>query len=285
MNKDGKLFEMLETDVSCVKKDIRYGIDDRPMHNHDGYEAIFLLNGTAIVETEGGRRQIREGDLVVLRSGTLHHGEPDNRHRYDRVVINVKESTARQMLTKRPELKKAFGYDSCYGAWVCHLNSKNTDEFMDCSDSLEHILGTDEYGSDVLAREILYRMLVLINRLNGEEIGSMDGVFYNEKQKLVQMVQAYIDLHLSDDLSLLLLEKVFLYSGSYLSKCFKLVTGMSLQYYIIKKRICLAKHCIEKGMELKDVCDYAGFGNYSNFSRTFLSYAGESPMEYRKRTR
>ena len=49
MNKDGKFFEMLETDISCVKKDISYGIDDRPLHNHDGYEAIFLLNGTAIV--------------------------------------------------------------------------------------------------------------------------------------------------------------------------------------------------------------------------------------------
>ena len=189
------------------------------------------------------------------------------------------------MLSKSPELRRAFGYESSCGGWLCHLNSKNTDEFMDYSDSLEHILNSDEYGADVLARAFISRMLVLINRLNGEEIGSMDGVLYNEKQKLVQVIQAYIDLHISDDLSLLLLEKVFSYSGPYLSKCFKAVTGMSLQYYIIKKRICLAKQCIEKGMELKDVCDYSGFGNYSNFSRTFLLYTGESPMDYRKRTR
>ncbi len=276
-------FEMLESEVTCAKKDIGDGIDDRPPHNHDGYEALFLMEGTAMMETEGISRQIRRGDLVLIRSGTAHHGEPEDRRRFDRVVINVQEATARTILNARPELKQVFGMNSCSGAWLCHLDTTASDEFLYYTDTLENMLKENEFGTDVLSNAYLMNLLVLVNRMEGEEVGTIDGYSFSERQELVQEMQAYIDLHIAEDLSLGKLEKIFCYSGPYLSKCFKLVTGLSLQMYIIKKRISLAKRLIREGNELKRVCDAAGFGNYSNFCRTFIRYTGFSPMDFRRK--
>ncbi len=271
-------FEMLESDITCAMKDIGDGIDDRPPHNHDGYEALFLMEGTAQVKTESNLRQMKPGDLVLIRSGTAHHGEPEDRHLFDRVVINVKESTARTFFEERPELKGSF----TSGAWLCHFDTTSCDEFLYYSKELENILNEKDYGTDVLARSYLMNMLVLISRMEGEEIGDMSGDTGKDRMELVQQLQTYIDRHIADDLSLATLEKIFCYSGPHLSKCIKSVTGLSLQSYIIKKRVSAAKKFILDGEELRSVCDAAGFGNYSNFCRTFYRYAGESPMDYRK---
>ncbi len=282
MQKDGIFFEMLESEITCQKKDIGFGIDDRPPHNHDGYEVLFMLEGVAIMESEGRKRELNRGDLALIRSGTAHHGEPRNRHLFDRVIINVQEATARKLIKERPQVGRSLDTSLGESMWICHLDTGATDEFMHYSDDLERLLKEEDFGCDVLARSYLLSMLVLLERIGWESVDHNDASACAKKE-LVQKLQVYIEQHIADDLSLGILEKCFCYSGSYLSKCFKSVTGLSLQNYIIKKRVSLARKYIAKGDHLMEVCNATGFGNYSNFCRTFALYTGESPMDYRKK--
>lgn len=282
MEKEKIYFEMLESDITCEKKNLSYGLDDRPFHNHDGYEALFLMSGKALVKTKEAKRELLPGDLVLFHSGTLHHGEPTDCRIYDRVVLNVKESVVRKCMEKKPSLSKTVGFQAGDSSGIFHFTPKEADEFMECSDNLSAALKDKDFGADVLADAFMNRIFVLLGRAASEAIDAGLHEEANERKDLVRMLIAFIDIHISDDLSLSKLEKLFLYSGPYLSRCFKEITGLSIQNYIIKKRVCLAKKLIEGGMDMQSVCDTAGFGNYSNFSRTFLQYTGFSPKAFRQ---
>lgn len=93
---------------------------------------------------------------------------------------------------------------------------------------------------------------------------------------------SYINENLSGDLSLPAIVRQLHHNVDYISRCFKAVTGTTLQQFIITKRITLAQQYLRKGNPLCDACYLSGFGNYSHFSRCFTEHTGMSPKQYQK---
>lgn len=59
-----------------------------------------------------------------------------------------------------------------------------------------------------------------------------------------------------------------------------MVTGLTIQQYLLNKRIGLAQKYLKEGRFLTDVCWMSGFNNYSHFARTFSQQVGVSPKKY-----
>lgn len=103
------------------------------------------------------------------------------------------------------------------------------------------------------------------------------------KKRIVKTIQ-YIDNHIDGNLSLEKVSEVSAYSPFHFHRIFKLVTGETLQNYIIRKKIeKSALHlAIHKSMEIKEIYWNLGFSNHSAFCKTFKKYYGLAPTEFRR---
>ncbi|BFO65614.1 GyrI-like domain-containing protein [Chryseobacterium sp. KCF3-3] len=103
------------------------------------------------------------------------------------------------------------------------------------------------------------------------------------KKRIVKTIQ-YIDNHIDAGLSLEKVSEVSAYSPFHFHRIFKLVTGETLQNYIIRKKIeKSALHlAVHKNMEIKEIYWDLGFSNHSVFCKTFKKYYGLAPTEFRR---
>ena len=67
----------------------------------------------------------------------------------------------------------------------------------------------------------------------------------------------------------------------YLSRIFKQKTGLSMQEFLIKKRLTEAKKLIERGYNVGEAGMLCGYGDAFAFSKAFKSFFGESPKAYK----
>ena len=77
--------------------------------------------------------------------------------------------------------------------------------------------------------------------------------------------------------------EVMNYSAGYTSKVFKLITGESLNQYMLKKRIEHAEYLICNGETIVEASERTGFDNYSYFYKAFKKIKGTSPKEYQEK--
>lgn len=102
------------------------------------------------------------------------------------------------------------------------------------------------------------------------------------KKRIVKAI-AYIDNNLDADLSLEKMAEIAMYSSFHFHRIFKLITGETLQNYIIRKKIEKSAFylAVKKNIELKDLYLDLGFSNHSVFSKTFKKYYGIAPTAFR----
>jgi AraC family transcriptional regulator len=103
------------------------------------------------------------------------------------------------------------------------------------------------------------------------------------KKRIVKTIQ-YIDANLDADLSLEKIAEISAYSPFHFHRIFKLITGETLQNYIIRKKTEKSAFllAVKKEMEIKEIYLDLGFSNHSVFSKTFKKYYGLPPSEFRK---
>lgn len=279
INTPKKTLTILTQDIICEHKNIDSQILPSSMlHQHDGNEILLLVNGkTEMLTEEGGGKVIERGDLVCIRSRSFHNAKILDDRVYDRIVINFKDSALQRLSTQQTDLSKVFHSARPRELNYIHLNETEIEEFIRLADMLEKNLKLESFGDDILADACLMQILVMVNRL-ALNFGPAD--YENVVPDMVANIFEYVEQNLTGDLSINALEQQFQYNGVYMSRCFKKVTGTSLQQYIIAKRCALAQQLLCQGVSPYDVCFLAGFHNYSNFARTFTQQTGISPKKY-----
>lgn len=102
------------------------------------------------------------------------------------------------------------------------------------------------------------------------------------KKRIIKAIR-YIDNHLDADLSLENIAEVAMYSPFHFHRIFRLITGETLQNYIIRKKIEKSAFylAVKKEMEIKEIYLDLGFSNHSVFSKTFKKHYGIAPSVFR----
>ncbi|SHL95584.1 AraC family transcriptional regulator [Chryseobacterium polytrichastri] len=103
------------------------------------------------------------------------------------------------------------------------------------------------------------------------------------KRRIIRIIK-HIDEHLDDDLSLEKVAAIGAYSPFHFHRIFKLITGETLQNYIIRKKIekSALYLALKKNVDIKEIYMELGFANHSVFNKTFKKYYGQSPSEFRR---
>jgi len=102
-------------------------------------------------------------------------------------------------------------------------------------------------------------------------------------EPIVEMVEAYIEENLSEDIMIGQIAERFHISVYYLSHVFKSITGTTITEYRNELRLTTSKLLlIETDLNITDIAQQVGFENASYFSETFSRSELISPKKYRQ---
>lgn len=104
-----------------------------------------------------------------------------------------------------------------------------------------------------------------------------------DSMDLIDQILSYIEIHLSEKISVSQVARQFYVSESTVCQTFRKKLGISFYRCLTQRRLVLARGLIAGGQSSMDsIAQQAGFSDYSAFYRAFKGEFGISPREYRK---
>lgn len=251
-------------------------------HRHESYEFYLFLQGNANCYVEQQCFHMERGDLVVIRPGQYHRPAMLDDSNYERITINISESLLSHLSTGQTDLSLLFRDLPKEAVNHVRLTEEQLHHYLSLIEKAEALLNGKEFGTDLLLQSCFTDLFVFINRI----FRSIDGSAVRHDRisdimpKLIRDLLHYIDLHLTEKITLDTLEKEFYLNGTYISRQFKKHTGLTLRDYLLDRRITYARSLLSTDLSITEVSVRAGFPDYANFIRSFTKTVGISPGKY-----
>ena len=257
--------------------------DDYPhdvaLHHHDFYEMYLFLSGNVDYVIESRHYQVSPGDILLISPNELH--QPmfgRERQPYERIVLWINRAFLEQFTVIGTELSRCFDRAAQTHANLLRTDPMNLERMVALLDYVQKEAESQEFGSAMAADTLLIQALIILNRM--AERGSESAEIKDKSGTVVGQVLTYINEHYHEDLSLDQLANRFYISKYHLSREFNRLVGTSVYRYIIQKRLVMAKQMLGQGIPSSEVYQHCGFGDYSNFYRSFKAEYQISPKEY-----
>lgn len=200
--------------------------------------------------------------------------------------ISRKEEEFHTLLKSLFQFFEAFKYPQCLAEQVLnHLvltcccdelpNIRTNTLVLDINKAASHSLSYDDFYHNIL--------FVFEQYLSFQEDTDFI-ISEHHSSKLMTDIEAYLQEHYAENITNTTLSKEFGLVSSYLSKLFKLHTGVTPQKYLTSLRIEHAKQKIEQNPKrlIKDIALEVGFNDPLYFSRIFRKETNYSPADYIK---
>ena len=102
------------------------------------------------------------------------------------------------------------------------------------------------------------------------------------KEDYASKVKAYIDSKYAYDIKIQDIADEFAITRKHLNRVFKVKYNVTIQQYLIGKRLDSAKRFLEFGYSVEQSANMSGYKDSFNFSKAFKKQYGVSPTEYKK---
>lgn len=263
------LMDNLITDIQINKKMSENIFKNN--HNHNGYELIFVLDGSISIVINNQKYDINKNTLLLispLQTHQITHVSEDYLRSY--VIINsqlLDKILFPKLLTL---LKSNFSYSK-----ICILDEINQALFKSDFDTIyfEHTLNGEL--SENYISNILTNMFIRLYRDYNDNKN-----FYNET---ATAIQTYIDKNYNTIKNINELCCIFNISAGHLSRLFKKNLGYTPIEYLINVRLYNSTLLLTKTKEnIMAISNNIGYTDYNNFIRSFKKKYNLSPLEYRK---
>jgi AraC-like DNA-binding protein len=261
---------------------IKSNIKPIDFHLHDGLEIYFLVSGDVNYFIEKRVYPLKYGDLIITNEYEVHTPSYLSGKTYERIILQFKSEILQKFSLPNFNLLNCFKNRPLGEQNKICLNKNQLEEILRFFRKIENASNSDLPGSEILKLTSFIDLLVFINKI----FMSIEPIeeHLNVPEKLIPILN-YIDINLDNKLSLELFEKKFYINRFYLSRLFKISTGVNIHEYITFKRISKAKKLLSEGFSVTDSCIKSGFIDYSNFIRVFKKIVGVPPGNYRKLNR
>ena len=250
------------------------------MHIHDCCEVYYSISGGKKFLINNHLYPFEPGDIFFINHSESHHLLQVEEGKHERYVINIHPRFIQNHSSVHTDLGLCFDNTWHTLGHKLSLTSKEQQRFLFLIHKLSSLSSTD-FGVDIMEQLVFIELMVFFNELFSSKRNSPDKTISPEKHyKKTNEIITYINQHLADNLNLSILSKHFSISSSHLNRIFKEETGTTLQKYIVAQRIALAKTLLSEGLAVTEVFLLSGFGDYSNFYKTFTKMVGVSPKSY-----
>ena len=252
LNEDFKLFYIVDNKAM-----------DFELHYHRFHKVLIFLGGNVTYYIEGRNYILSPYDVVLVGAGDIHRPIVNDSSRYERIIMYLSpELFAGVDLIP---LFKCFQHSRENNSNLIHIDGRieQIEQFKEIIEQLADSSGdcTDFRGIHQKAHIIDF--LIHLNNyiLNEKNVFELE---YVSNPKIVSAIE-YINLHLTESLTVDSIADSLYISPSYLMHLFKTETGYTLMNYIEKKRLFAANSLIARGMSKTEACYQSGFKNYAAY--------------------
>ncbi len=247
-------------------------------HYHPEIELVYVNGGS-------GKRQIgshvsyySEGDLILIGSNLPHCGLTDSlTGNTSETVVQMKLDFLGNDFFKIPEMKKIKSlFDASSGGIAFSGKTKKL-----LGDKIEVL----EYQTD------FQRLLSILNILN-QLANSTEKIFLNAEgfslqtdvkdNDRINIVFNYVKNNFTEEITLDHISNMVSMTVPSFCRYFKKITNKTFTQFVNEYRLVHASKLLaEKPLSITEVCFECGFNNFSHFNKSFKTFTGQSPTEYR----
>lgn len=253
-------------------------LQEIPFHYHDFHKIILFLSGEASYIIEGRTYPLAPRDILFVSAGEIHRPVTVPGKAYERIVIYVSPDFLAKCGQGKCDLAKCF-QAAKEASSVMHAPPGKSHDLLFHMDKLETIAHQQGYGNELYTEVMFMEFMILLNRAILDNELELASVSCDRK---IQQILAYINSHLTEDLSIDTLAETAYLSKFYMMRKFKADTGFSIHQYINSKRLLLAKSLLTStDIPITELCYQCGFTDYSAFSREFKKSFHTTPTAFR----
>lgn len=271
------LFHYKYEDGGAEKIIVSHSLDDASApnsfwrHCHDGYELLYVVQGEGRYVIEGEEYVLCPNSLLLIPPHVFHYVKVDFSMPYERCVINFTEDVFPTEV--RDCLDSMFSGAEQYGRFYRGENlPASVGQFLfSLRETARMGEATAKCYTVALLSSLLLRLSVNLPMLHSQTPASLGA-----------RVVRYLNVHLTEDISLDALAKSFYVSKFHLCRAFKEHNGVSVLQYITEKRVMYARRLVERGETAVAAAAKAGFGDYSSFYRAHRRICGTAPRSNKK---
>ena len=240
-------------------------------HVHYGVEIYILLQGKVDYIIEGNTYSLSQFDILIMNENELHNPRITDNTEYERIVINILPDFFEMYGIN--DYKKIFtdkkpGRDNLIKSYLVH-----SEGLYEILQKIEKYIKESTPENDMIVRSSIIELLHILNKT------SINSAHAEKKNTAIAKIVSYINKNIAQPLTLESVSQKFYISKYHLCRTFKEHMGMTFNRYITAKRIALVRHLCNDGMNISEAAQAAGFGNYSNFYKSYVSFTGQSPKK------
>ena len=240
-------------------------------HYHTFHKVIILLAGKAGYAIEGERYDLSPGDFVLVGRGSIHRPEVAEDDFYERMILYIDPTYLTSLSTEDCDLESCFRQAQTAFRYV--YRDEGGSRVRQLFETLARTSREGGYGAALLERAQFLELMVEVNRVcrGGHQVQAAAG-----DRKVVALLQ-YLNLHLTEELSIDQLAERFYISKYHMMRRFRQETGYSIHGYLTEKRLLLAQRLLAQGVSPSEAGERAGYQDYSTFSRAYKKHFGRGP--------
>ena len=240
-------------------------------HYHTFHKIIILLAGRAGYAVEGERYELAPGDFVLVGSGSIHRPVVETGDYYERMILYIAPDYLRALTAGDCDPSECFRQAQETFQYV--YRDEGGSRVRQLFETLARTVREGGYGAALLERAQFLELMVEVNRvcLGGHQVQATAG-----DSKVVALLQ-YLNLHLTEELSIDQLAERFYISKYHMMRRFRQETGYSIHGYLTEKRLLLAQRLLAQGASPSEAGEQTGYQDYSTFSRAYKKHFGRGP--------
>ncbi len=246
---------------------------ERDFHFHGFDKIVVLISGRVDYGVEDTVYNMRPGDILLIKHHAIHKALIDLSIPYERYIVYLQPGFPDRNAT-------GIRLSSCFDRadeWRNCLIVPDNNSFKDVVavlDELHSISADGQFGAEVLRDSLLFKLMVLLNRLQSK--GSSGEKKHSTGSKLEEVL-SYINSHPGESPAVDDLAEMAHLSRYHFMRLFKEETGESVHAYVRQRKLLNAARLIREGMKTMEAAELNGFQDYSVFYRAFKETFGTAP--------
>ena len=255
-----------------------------PMHWHDEMEIIKIIKGKYIVNINLKEYVVEEGDIVILKSCTLHSFKQYENEKmasktimFDLSMLNSNVTDACSIKYFTPFLDNKVSYPT-----ILKPSDKGYKNIKNCIDKLFLCYEEKNEFFELQLKSYLFELFYILFK-ECFEIHDYSTKIKDDTTNDIKAILEYIKINYMNPISIKDLANVVNFSEHYFMRFFKKYMGMTCVDYINEYRLNIATNLLETtDMSIMEIAVKVGVNNISYFNKIFKKKFNLTPKEYRK---
>lgn len=257
--------------ISSVKYYTAKGVSHK--HFHDSHQLLYVKQGLATIRINDRESRIKEGELVIIGRFEKHSVTPETPD-FKRYAVRISDLSQNTNLLYSVFSNRPDGFSNIFDI------SENKNEVLRIFELIAKEFESRAALQEDMQKLLIDRLLILLYRNHPQ----MFEYVQDENFEKITALQRRFEKEYSFVFTLEQIAAQNNMSVSYLSHCFKRITGSSVMGYLLKCRLSAAKKMLTHSHStVGEIVDACGFSDPSNFSRTFKENTGLTPSQFRKK--